>query len=75
MSSNDDDDNVSKKHHGDGDNYNNSNIITALITFQSGDSIRARFTFESIVPTLIESTNMIIYLEKKIRRLNIQFIR
>jgi hypothetical protein len=29
-----------------GDNNNNINLITALVKFEKGDSIRARFTFE-----------------------------
>ena len=70
---NNNDDNVSKKHHDD-DYYNSSNTISALITFQRGDSIRARFTFESVVPILTESTKTIISLKKRIRRLSIQFI-
>jgi ketosteroid isomerase-like protein len=74
-SNNNDDDNVIKKHHDDGDNCKSSNTIAALIAFQGGDSIRARFTFESVVPILTKSTKTIISLKKKIQRLNIQFIR
>ncbi len=52
----------------------NANKITALVTFQRGDSIRARFTFE-LVPILIESDGNLICMKEKIQRLNIQFIR
>ncbi len=70
---NNNNDNVTKKHHDD-DYYNSSNTVSALITFQRGDSIITRFTFESVVPILTESTKTIISLKKKIRRLSIQFI-
>ena len=59
----------------DDDEDNISNKITALVTFQRGDSIRARFTFEAVVPVLTEATKTINSLKKKIQRLNIQFIR
>jgi hypothetical protein len=51
----------------------NANKITALVTFQRGDSIRARYTF-NIVPILMESNGNVICVKKKIQRLNIQFI-
>jgi hypothetical protein len=63
-------DNASKGHCND----NSSNKITALVTFQRGDSMRARFTFE-LVAVLAESNASVIPLKKKIQRLNIELIR
>lgn len=54
-------------------NNNINDKITALVTFQRGDSIRARFTFE-LVPVLIQSNDNNIHLKKKIHRLTINFI-
>lgn len=48
-------------------------IVTALITFQRGDYIRAKFTFE-LLPILTESNESTIPLKKKIQRLDIDFI-
>jgi hypothetical protein len=55
------------------DDDNTTNKITALVTFQRGDSIRARFTFE-LAPILMEYSVDIHSSRKKIQRLNIQFI-
>lgn len=60
-----------ERHYKDDDNTTNK--ITALVTFQRGDSLRARFTFE-IVPILTEYSAGIHSSRKKIQRLNIQFI-
>jgi hypothetical protein len=62
--------NASKGHYND----NSNNKITALVTFQRGDSMRARFRFE-LVPVLAESNANVIPLKKKIKRLNIELIR
>jgi hypothetical protein len=69
---NNNDDNAQKKHQNDGVD-NNGNEISALITFERGDSIRARFTFE-LVPASIKFTDSIMPLKKKIQRLSIQFL-
>lgn len=54
-------------------NDNNSNKVTALVKFQRGDSVKARFTFK-LAPVLTESTESTISLKKKIQRLDIGFI-
>src|SRR5690242_3877691 len=70
--SNNNNDKANKERHYKDDD-NTTNKITALVTFQRGDSIRARFTFE-IVPILTEYNVGIYSSRKKIQRLNIQFI-
>jgi hypothetical protein len=53
--------------------YNdNKNKVTALVTFERGDSIRARFTFE-LTPVLSEANNNS-SLRKKIQILHIKFV-
>lgn len=51
---NNDNDKPNKAHYNDN---NDNNKITALVTFEKGDSIRAKFTFE-IVPMLIQFNPM-----------------
>ncbi|HEY6882904.1 MAG TPA: hypothetical protein VI278_02590, partial [Nitrososphaeraceae archaeon] len=52
---------------------NNGNEISALIIFERGDSIRARFSLE-LFPASIKITDSIMPLKKKIQRLSIQFL-
>jgi hypothetical protein len=67
--SDDDDNNTSKEYDDDNDNKNK---VTALVTFERGDSIRARFTFE-LTPVLSEANNNS-SLRKKIQILHIKFV-
>lgn len=72
-SNNNKNDKANKERHYNDDDNTTTNEITALVTFQRGDSIRARFTFE-IVPILTEYSAGIHSSRKKIQRLNFQFI-
>jgi hypothetical protein len=66
--SGDDNNNTNKEYDDDNDNRNK---VTVLVTFERGDSIRARFTFE-LTPVLSEANNNS-SLRKKIQILHIKF--
>jgi ketosteroid isomerase-like protein len=57
------------------DSNNKSTEISAIVTFERGDKITARFTFELISPTTSNSNNSknTNQREKKIKSLHIQF--
>lgn len=64
-----DNNNTSKEYDDDNDNKNK---VTALVTFERGDIVRARFTFE-LTPVLSEANNNS-SLRKKIQILHIKFV-
>jgi hypothetical protein len=57
------------------DSNNKSTEISAIVTFERGDKITARFTFELISPATSNSNNSknTNQSEKKIKSLHIQF--
>jgi hypothetical protein len=69
LSDDDNNNNTSKEYDDDNDNKNK---VTALVTFERGDIVRARFTFE-LTPVLSEANNNS-SLRKKIQILHIKFV-